>query len=111
MSDFSVGVFRLRLSSPPVSDSRSSGAHQRIVPPALRGVEVRTETEFLASDERPKSARRGLPRSSMRMLGWGHPKVSTETTTRNVEPFTHALQVSVNHLDGMKMVEAARDPT
>ena len=53
-----------------VSALRSSGAHQRSVPP-LWGVEALTEVAFFVIEERPKSARRGLPFSSMRMLGYG----------------------------------------
>jgi len=67
MSDLTVGGRFLRLSE---NASRSSGADQRTVPP-LWGVEALTEMEFLVIEERPKSARRGLPFESMRMLGYG----------------------------------------
>ena len=66
-SDLTVGLRFLRLSE---NTSRSSGAAQRIVPPVW-GVDALTEMAFFVIEERPKSARRGLPLESMRMLGYG----------------------------------------
>jgi len=66
-SDLVVGIGFLLLS---VSALRSSGADQRSVPP-LWGVEALTEVVFFVIEKSPKSARRGLPFSSIRMLGYG----------------------------------------
>ena len=67
MSDLTVGACFLRL---PENTARSSGAAQRTVPP-LCGVDALTEMGFFVIEESPKSARRGLPFTSMRMLGCG----------------------------------------
>jgi hypothetical protein len=65
ISDLTVGARFLRSSE---NASRSSGEAQRTVPP-LCGVDALTEMAFFVIEERPKSARRGLPFESMRMLG------------------------------------------
>lgn len=67
MSDLMVGViFSRSLENMP----SSSGAVQRIVLPPW-GVDALTEAGFFVIEDSPKSARKGLPFESMRMLGYG----------------------------------------
>jgi len=65
-SDLKVWINFLRWSE---YTSRCSGADQRSVPP--RGSKASTETVFFAIEKIPKSARWGLPFSSMRILDYG----------------------------------------
>jgi len=67
MSDLTVGHCLLRLSE---NTSRSSGAVQRIIL-LPQSADASPEMPFLVIEERPKSARRGLPLESMRMLDYG----------------------------------------
>lgn len=68
MSDCVVGLTHLPCSG--VTSPISSGAAQRIEPP-LGSVEPLTESMPSATEERPKSARHGLPSLSIRMLCYG----------------------------------------
>ena len=52
------------------------------------GVEALTDVTFFVIEERPKSARRGLPWTSMRTLGWRKPKMSAATIERLNAPLT-----------------------
>ena len=67
VSDFFVGRMSVTLSRPFgfIDNARSSGAFQRVEPLPF-GVESLAEETFLAVDESPKSARRGLPLRSIR---------------------------------------------
>ena len=70
-----------------------------------------TDVILFVIEESPKSARRGLPCTSIRMLAYRKVRHSQQSPQMVVGRSTYTFQVSVNHLVQVKIVETPRDAT
>jgi len=68
-----------------------------------------TDAICFVIEVRPKSARRGLPCTSIRMLSYSSIRHSQQSLQMVVEYSAYPFQVSVNHLVRVEIVEAPRD--
>jgi len=78
----------------------SSGASQRVEPPLVE-VEPLAEQMLSAIEERPKSARQGLPWASIRMLCYTISRTVRTKCKGGKTECTNTLQVPMNHLVGV----------
>lgn len=112
MSDCVVGD--THFSSWALIEPTSSGADHRTEPP-LAAFEPLAEYMSSAIEERPKSARQGIPNALMRMLNWKTPmqrqSQSVGVTLRVVggRNCTNSLQVTVNHSVPMQVIKTSDD--
>ena len=68
-----------------------------------------TDAVFFVIEERPKSARRGLPCTSIKMLSYRRVRRSKQSSQMVLECSAYAFQVSVNHIVRVEIVETPRN--